>query len=174
MYTVHCLCNVTWATWNRMTDKTPALLRNKRSASWCNKQEPIVSQLKIGTRGFTAHILRPLPSSDVFVIWQNWKHKIMCHWLCQFLKVILHNKRSSAKPSFPQKNLSSQLTHWELTFKLTVCSFWGHSVRSQWTYKMSSHCELTVSFLNLQLTHELVVSNLWDHPDELTMYCMQW
>ena len=30
---------------------------------------------------------------------------------------------------------------------LTVGSFWGHSVSSQWTHKMSSHCELALCFL---------------------------
>ena len=47
---------------------------------------------------------------------------------------------------FPVKNLSSQLTHWERTLKLMVGSFWGHSVSSQWTYKMSSYCELAWAF----------------------------
>ena len=57
---------------------------------------------------------------------------------------------------FPRKNLSSQLTHWELTSKLTVDSFWELSVTSQWTHKMThivsfpwvcnSHCELAVSY----------------------------
>ena len=48
---------------------------------------------------------------------------------------------------------------------LTVASFWGHSVSSQWTHKTSSHCVLSVS---LQLTpwacSELfVISSQWAH-----------
>ena len=46
----------------------------------------------------------------------------------------------------PVRNLSSLLTHWEFTLKLTVGSFWGHSVGSQWTHNMSLHCEIAVSF----------------------------
>ena len=37
-----------------------------------------------------------------------------------------------------------------------VGSFWGHSVSSQWTHKMSSHCEL-------------VVSLLWAFPESATL-----
>ena len=50
--------------------------------------------------------------------------------------------------------------------KLTVGSFWGHSVTSQWTHKMTC-CELSVS---LQLTPW----TSWDHPDQLTMLWKQW
>ena len=66
---------------------------------------------------------------------------------------------------FPVKNLSSQLTHFQLTLKLMERSFWGHLVSSQWTHKMSPHCELAVSppwVCNSH--HELAVSYLWDHP----------
>ena len=56
----------------------------------------------------------------------------------------------------PVKNLSSQLTHWELTWRsqkahqawVTVSSFWGHLSNSQCTHKMSSLwdcCELSMS-----------------------------
>ena len=51
------------------------------------------------------------------------------------------------------KNLSSQLTRWDLLLKLTQGSFWGQSVTSQWTHKMSSHCELSVSLQLTQWAH---------------------
>ena len=59
---------------------------------------------------------------------------------------------------------------WKLKF--TVDSFWGHSFSSQWLHKMSSHCELAVSFWLVCNSHgKLAVSSLWDHPVDLTM---QW
>ena len=56
------------------------------------------------------------------------------------------------------KNLSSQLTQWELTLKLTVGSFWGHSVTSQWTDMMTHNVSLLLSFHKFA-TH--TVSLLW-------------
>ena len=64
----------------------------------------------------------------------------------------------------PVKNLSSQLTHWELTWEsqkahpawVTVSSFWGHLCSSQWTHKMSllwDCCELSVSLQLSQLAN---------------------
>ena len=73
--------------------------------------------------------------------------------LCHF-QACIHN---------PVKNFSSQLAHWKLTWKLTASSFWSHSSTSQWIYKMSSHCDLTVSPLWVCNSHcEIAVSCLWD------------
>ena len=74
----------------------------------------------------------------------------------------------------PVKNLSCQLIHWELTLKLMVSSFWGHSVSSQWAHKMT-HIELVVSTPWVcNSCRGLTVSCSWDHPDELTMQWYQW
>ena len=65
---------------------------------------------------------------------------------------------------YPVKNLSSQLTHWELTWNswkahlawVTVSSFWGHLSCSKWTHKMSllwDCCELSVSLQHSQLAN---------------------
>ena len=62
----------------------------------------------------------------------------------------------------PVKNLSSQLTHCELTWKLTASTFWGHSSSSQRTHKMSllwAICEI-----NQWANHAVAaVSSLWCH-----------
>ena len=66
--------------------------------------------------------------------------------------------------SVPVKNLSSQLTHWELTWKsqkshpvrVMVSSFWGHLSSSQCTHEMSLQwacCELSVSLHLSQLAN---------------------
>ena len=68
------------------------------------------------------------------------------------------------KDANPGKNLSSQLTHWELTLKLTTDYIWGHSVTSQWTNKMRSHCELSVSYLWYQ-----PMSSQYSSNSELTV-----
>ena len=53
---------------------------------------------------------------------------------------------------------------------LMVGSFAGQSVKSQWTHKMSSHCELAMSFLWVWNSHrELADSTAWwAHRDDLT------
>ena len=62
-------------------------------------------------------------------------------------------RASSADVGLPLKNLSSKLTHWELTLKLKESSFWGHSVTSQ------------------RRTHEMIhtVSFLWAFPEFATL-----
>ena len=48
---------------------------------------------------------------------------------------------------------------------LMVGSFWGHSISSQWTHKVSSHCVLTLSFPWVcNSHHELALSYSWDQP----------
>ena len=67
-------------------------------------------------------------------------------------------------------SFANQSFLWKLNF--TVDSFWGRSFSSQWTHKMSSHCELVVSFWSVWNSHgKLAVSYLWDNPVDLTM---QW
>ena len=66
-------------------------------------------------------------------------------------------------------------SQWAHLNYLTVDSFWGHSVGSQWTHKMSSHCELAVSFpwdcnSNSELT---ACTAWWAHWDYLTNYSQQ-
>ena len=58
--------------------------------------------------------------------WQNVSKSVQCvtQWRCELTPY-------------------SQTAH--LNY-LMVGSFWGHSVSSQWTHKISSHCELAVSF----------------------------
>ena len=71
---------------------------------------------------------------------------------------------------FQVKNVSSQLTHCQLTLRLTESSFWGNLFKSQWTHTMSSHCELAVSFPWVCNLHgELAVSYSWDH--QMTSPC---
>ena len=63
----------------------------------------------------------------------------------------------------------SQRAHIEY---LMLGSFWGHSVSSQWTHKMSSCCELSVSLQLTQWAHcyHCMVSSLgWSH-DLLTVW----
>ena len=63
---------------------------------------------------------------------------------------------------YPVKNLSSHLIHCQLTLKLTASSFWGHLFSSQWTHKMSSHCELAMSFPWVCNSHsELSATTAW-------------
>ena len=74
---------------------------------------------------------------------------------------LLYRKMTQVKPH-AVKNLSSQLTHSQLTLELTESSFWGHLVSLQWIHKMSSHWELAMC---LQLTPwaccELFVRSSW-------------
>ena len=58
----------------------------------------------------------------------------------------------------PVKNLSSQLTHWELTLKLTESSFWVCWVTSQWTRTMIRTVNLLL-LLREFATH--TVSLMW-------------
>ena len=60
---------------------------------------------------------------------QSW----FCHQLCKESKDVT----GMAPVVSPVKNFSSQLTHWELTLKLVVISFWGHSIGSQWIHTVS-------------------------------------
>ena len=65
----------------------------------------------------------------------------------------------------PEKNLSSQLTHCKLTWKLTASSFWSHLSTSQLINQMMSNCDLDVGPLWICISHrELAVSYLWDQP----------
>ena len=74
----------------------------------------------------------------------------------------------------PVQNLSSQLTHWELTLKLMVGLSWGRSVSSQWTHKMIHTVSLLWAFLSLRLTQWahcylcMVSSSGWS-PEQLTI-----
>ena len=62
----------------------------------------------------------------------------------------------------PRKNLSSQLTQWELRLKLTESSFWGYPVTSQWNSQdeltLWACCELSVS---LQLSQWATATTAW-------------
>ena len=69
----------------------------------------------------------------------------------------------------PVKNLSSQITHWELTLKVMENSFWRHSVTSH----DDSQCELAVSFPWVCNSRgKLVVSFSWDYPGEVIMFSL--
>ena len=77
-------------------------------------------------------------------------------WSCAAKTNYVINRETNACSAFippigfihesPEKNWGSQLTHCELTSKLTVNSFWEHLSSSQATHKMNSHCELAMSF----------------------------
>ena len=72
--------------------------------------------------------------------------------------------KDGGRCAIPVKNLSSQLTHRKLILKLTERSCWEHSVSSQWTHTMSSHCEFAVSFPWVCNSHgELAVTYSWDY-----------
>ena len=65
----------------------------------------------------------------------------------------------------PVKNLSSQLTHCKLTWKLMAISLWKHSSTSQLTHELISHCDLAVSLPWVCISHrELAVTCSWDQP----------
>ena len=66
---------------------------------------------------------------------------------------------------FPVKNLSSQLTHCKLIWKLTASSFWSHSTTSQLTHETISPCDLAVSPPWVGIWHcDLAVTCSWDQP----------
>ena len=69
--------------------------------------------------------------------------------------LIVRNARMRICTS-PVKNLSSQLTHWELTLKIMVGSFWGHSVSSRWTHKMTLTVSLLWAFREFVAIHEII------------------
>ena len=90
----------------------------------------------------------------------------LCLYFCSMLSLNKTNKRAPCPHihDIPVKNLSSQLTHWELTWKsqkahpawVTVSSFWGHLFSLQCSHKMSSLwdcCELSVSLQLSQWAH---------------------
>ena len=65
----------------------------------------------------------------------------------------------------PVKNLSSQLTHYELSWKLTASSFWSHSSTTQLTQETISHYDLATSPPWVSISHrELAVTCSWDQP----------
>jgi len=86
--------------------------------------------------------------------------------------------------------LIANLTHWELAVKLTVGSFWGYSVNSQWSHKMTytvsllwvcnSHhklaviCEIIpVSSMCMLAVRSLCVGLLWTHHvSSLWSHCL--
>ena len=104
---------------------------------------------------------------DNFLFLEGEYYSSFCH-----LKSKLGYLLKSYTKIYPMKNLCSPLTNCGLTLKLTENSFWLHLASSQWTHKMSSHCELAVSFQWVcNSRRELAVSYLWDHPGELTV---QW
>ena len=77
------------------------------------------------------------------------------------IKIYTHSKRICKECKlmwFPLRNLSLQLSHWELTLKLSVGSFWGHSISSKWTHKMIHTVSLLWAFREFA-TH--MVSLLW-------------
>ena len=68
-------------------------------------------------------------------------------------------------PSELAVSSNSSLGHWELAFKLTVGSFWGLSVTSQWTHKMTHTVSLLWAICEItRWAHHAVVavSSLWE------------
>ena len=98
------------------------------------------------------------PSKETMLPWLSTKvltFSQLVSWRFRFacLFILIH----------PVKNLNSQLTHWELTLKLTVGSFWRHSVRSLWTHYMAHTVSLLWALCEFATHRKLAVSYLWDH-----------
>ena len=98
-------------------------------------------------------------------------HTINIHWFVDHrnsVDSISQNINSSSfcvsQPALWRRELTPYSQRAHLNY-LTMGSFWGHSANSQRTYKMSSHCELAVSFLWVCSSHSKLTATIswWAH-----------
>ena len=77
------------------------------------------------------------------------------HIILNRMTRVVHGYQPSEEFEFTANSLSAHI-------KFTDSSFWGHLDSSQWTHKMSSHCELAVSFPWVCNSHsELTATTAW-------------
>ena len=117
---------------------------------------------------------------------------IFCYWWPSYWRVLqivkyrpghFYEIKTAKKKACPVKVWADTiLTDSSPELYLMVGSFWEHSVSSQWTHKMSSHCELAVSFLWVCNSHsELTATSAWmvSSSGDLTnsskqAHCVSW
>ena len=127
-------------------------------------------------RYFSSFILKINKSSKLNKDYRTLRYSGTCHYKTTSPWVTSHLVAKFSPPTeiFSIFKISEKSNRVWWMCELTPCSqradlnypmvgsFWGHSVSSQWTHKMSSHCELAESFPWVCNSHiELTATTAW-------------